>query len=141
LSEKFKRYVGYCGDYCPTCDWHTGKIKESAKNLLEILDKNPELKFIAENYGICDYGQLRKGLEWLSTQVYCRGGNCRAGDGWTDCPIRKCCTKKGVDFCFQCEEFPCKTLREHELFGEKYIRRLEEIRNEGLENWIKRNYG
>ncbi len=88
-----------------------GKIRESAKNLLEILDKNPELKFIAEKYGICDYGQLRKGLEWLSTQVYCRGGNCRAGDGWTDCPVRKCCIEKGIDFFFQCEEFPCKNFK------------------------------
>ena len=141
LSEKFKRYVGYCGEYCPTCEWHTGKIKESAKNLLEILDGHPELKFIAEKYGTCNYEQLYKSLKWLSTEIYCRGGNCRAGDGWTNCPIRKCCTAKGLDFCFQCPEFPCKTLSEHELFGEKYVRRLKEIRDEGLENWIRRNFG
>ena len=141
MSEKFKRYVGYCGDYRPTCEWHTGKIRESARNLLEVLDKRPELKFIAEKYGTCNYEELYKALKWLSSEIYCRGGNCRAGDGWTDCPIRKCCVTKGVDFCFQCPEFPCKTLTEHELFGERCIKKFEEIRDEGLENWIKRNYG
>lgn len=112
---------------------------------MEILDKNPSLKFIAENYDVCNYEELRRGLEWLSTKAYCRGGNCRAGDGWADCPVRKCCVAKGIDFCFQCEEFPCKLLSEHELFGElfgeKYVRRLREIKEEGLESWIKRNYG
>ena len=28
-----------------------------------------------------------------------------------------------------------------EFFGEKCIRTLEEIRDEGLEDWIKKNYG
>jgi len=44
-------------------------------------------------------------------------------------------------FCFQCSDFPCETLNKHGLFGEKCIRTLEEIRDEGLEDWIKKNYG
>lgn len=32
---------------------------------------------------------------------------CRHGGGDADCHQRKCCTERGLDGCWQCEEFPC----------------------------------
>ena len=136
IPAERKRFVGYCGDYCPTCDWHLGKIRNVAQQLLDLTEKHRELGYIAENWKTCNFEELLKGLDWLSKDVYCRGGCCRAGDGWSDCPIRKCCIEKGVDFCYECAKFPCQTLKEHPLFGLEYIKCLEEIRDTGLEEWI-----
>jgi hypothetical protein len=41
------------------------------------------------------------------TQADCNG--CReAGCKWPDCGVHTCYQRKGVDFCFECEEFPCE---------------------------------
>ena len=34
----------------------------------------------------------------------CRSGQCK----YPNCGVMKCFTEKGVDFCFQCDEFPCE---------------------------------
>jgi len=33
--------------------------------------------------------------------------SCRGGGGPEDCYQRKCCADKGLDGCWECEEFPC----------------------------------
>jgi hypothetical protein len=40
----------------------------------------------------------------------CRHGcapNCRGGGGAEDCVQRACCTARGLDGCWECDEFPC----------------------------------
>ena len=43
--------------------------------------------------------------------------------------------RRRVDFCFECSEFPCKILEE---FSPHVVDRLREIKELGIENWIKR---
>ena len=69
-----------------------------------------------------------------TTLTPCIGG-CRGGGGWKECPVRKCCIERNVDFCFECSEFPCKILEE---FSPHVVDRLREIKELGIENWIKR---
>ncbi len=138
MSRDPKRYVGYCGLFCPSCDWRNGVIRSTAKELTSILERNDELKYIAETTGAFNYEELMKALDWLATNPRCNGGSCRAGDGWTDCPIRKCCKEVGVDFCYECPKFPCETFAKHPLFGERFISIQKEIKELGLEEWIKK---
>ncbi|MDQ7794706.1 MAG: DUF3795 domain-containing protein [bacterium] len=48
-----------------------------------------------------------------------RRGACPSGDVGcrprenARCPVAACAHAKGSEFCFDCEEFPCATLREH----------------------------
>lgn len=117
------------------CDYFTGRIQNSARDLLEIARKHTEFKLFADTSKALDYENLVKGLEWLSQETSPCVGGCRGGGGWGDCPIRKCCGKKALGFCYECQEFPCEVL-------EKYPQRigeLTEIRKIGLKGWIKKN--
>lgn len=38
-EEEKRMYVPFCGSYCRTCDWFTGKIRETAKEMLKIVEK------------------------------------------------------------------------------------------------------
>ena len=49
---------------------------------------------------------------------------------------------KRIEFCAQCDEFPCETL--HEWVGDlkhhaKAVERLKEMRQEGIEEWLSKN--
>jgi len=133
--EKERELVAYCGIYCRLCDYFTGRIRNSARNLLEIARKHSELKLFADASKAFDFENFVKGLEWISKEISPCVGSCRGGGGWEDCPFRKCCGEKGLRFCYECSEFPCDVL-------EKYPRRVEElneIKEMGLEDWIKKN--
>ena len=49
-----------------------------------------------------------KGLEILS-KCAC-AFNCKGGSGWSDCPVRKCCIAKGIDFCLNVQSFHVKEI-------------------------------
>ena len=104
------RLVGLCGIYCRMCDYFTGRIRNTARALLGIVRDHPELKIFANSSHSCDYENLLKGLEWLSTDVAPCIGGCKGGGGWEDCPVRRCCLERGMQFCYQCSDFPCKAL-------------------------------
>jgi hypothetical protein len=67
------------------------------------------------------------------------------GGGWSNCPVRKCCIAKGLDFCFECPEFPCERIwgekSEHaNVFTADKTKRLQEMKEIGVEEWIKKQW-
>jgi hypothetical protein len=142
LKREF-RHISYCGKYyCAFCDYHKGTIVEAAKNLLVLAERYGSLRLIADANNACDFDEFMKGLGWLASQEQpCKG--CRFGGGWSwwgDCPVRGCCIQKGVDFCYQCEEFPCKKLREEPLLKRKkeMIEAANQIKSLGIESYMQR---
>ena len=97
---------------------------------------------MADLYDAYDFDEFLKGLHWLSSKEEpCKG--CRFGGGWSwwpDCPSRTCSIQKGVDFCFQCKEFPCQKLSEEPLIEHKkrIITANNELKSLGVEVSIKR---
>ena len=83
-----------------------------------------------------------KGLEILSKSAC--AFNCKGGSGWTGCPVRKCCTEKGIDFCFECADFPCDNWDEKgkrsNVFNKAKKERLQEMKSIGVEEWIKKQW-
>lgn len=84
-----------------------------------------------------------KGLEILSKSAC--AFNCKGGGGWSGCPVRKCCIAKGIDFCFECSEFLCERnwgeKGEHaNVFTADKIKRLQETKKIGVEEWIKKQW-
>jgi hypothetical protein len=132
--EKESELVAYCGIYCRLCDYYAGKIRDSVRNLLEIVRKHGELKLFADTAKSFDFENFVKGLEWLAKETSPCVGGCRGGGGWGDCPIRKCCSGKRLRFCFECNDFPCEVLKKYP----KRIEALNEIRRISLEGWIRR---
>jgi len=63
----------------------------------------------------------------------CKGNNCcgkRTIQG--GCYQYNCCTEKGIEACFECDEFPCQA--ENQVKANAFIRF---IRNEGIDKFCK----
>lgn len=131
--EKESELVAYCGIYCRLCDYYTGRIRDSANDLLEVVKSHGELKLFADTAKAFDFENFMKGLRWLCNEFSPCVGGCRGGGGWRACPLRKCCIEKDVKFCYKCNDFPCETLKNYP----KRVDELNEIKETGLESWIK----
>ena len=134
-------YLSCCGKYyCAFCDYYKGTIVKTAKNLLAYTERYGSLRLISEANNACSFDEFMKGLRWVASQEKpCKG--CRFGGGWSwwpDCPVRDCCIQKGVDFCYQCEYFPCKKLEEEPLLNRKkaIIEANKKIKTIGIERWM-----
>jgi len=144
-SENFKKAqkneVAYCGNYCRTCYWYTDALRKPAAQLLDLIKSHFELAGWI-NYKGSNAEQTIKGLEILS-KTAC-AFNCKGGSGWGDCPVRKCCITKGIDFCFECSEFPCVLWDEKgkysNVFNRAKIERLQKMKEIGVEEWIKKQW-
>lgn len=135
-------YISYCGKYyCAFCDYHKGTIVKDAKNLLAFAERYGSLRLIANNNNVCNFDEFLKALKWLASQdTPCKG--CRFGGGWSwwgDCPVRDCCIEKGVNFCYQCQDFPCEKLNEEPLLDRKkaMIEANNQIKIKGIESWMQ----
>lgn len=134
-------YVSYCGRYyCVLCSYHRGTIVDAAKSLLTYVERVGSLRIMANAYRICDFDEFVKGLTWLASQSEpCKG--CRFGGGWSwwrDCPSRTCCIQKDIDFCYQCDDFPCESLQKGHLLEARkmIIEANNQIKSVGIKNWL-----
>ena len=134
--------IAVCGQrLCSQCDYHKGTIVSTAKKMLGFVEQYGSLSLIVGASTDYDYDNFAKSLKWLASQDKpCKG--CRTGGGWSwwpDCPVRDCCLSKNLDFCFQCNEFPCNSLLEGSLIERK--RRIidinQQIRSLGIDEWFK----
>lgn len=98
-----------CGLDCSRCaDYAGGKIQELSTQLAKLLNGYLRVSKVRKDINpvYSNYPQFEEMLN-LFTQAACSG--CR-GDNVL-CPIEcvagRCTREKGIDFCFQCEEFPC----------------------------------
>ena len=63
----------------------------------------------------------------------CRKEPCRLFRG---CKVRSCSSRRGVDYCFRCDEFPCT----HTGFDEHLYRRFVAINHRMREEGVERYY-
>ncbi|MBE9513069.1 MAG: DUF3795 domain-containing protein [Chloroflexi bacterium] len=100
--------IAYCGLYCGDCFGYKGNLADLARDLRKELrqakfDKTAKhlstIPFFKafENYPQC--------YEVLGALVKLRCKSCKAGGGPPFCKIRSCCLKKGINGCWQCDEF------------------------------------
>ena len=62
---------------------------------------------------------------------------CRNGGGDPDCPLRKCASERGLDGCWQCDEFPCgKGMFGNEEWRGLGIGSVGCIKEHGLERYV-----
>lgn len=76
------------------------------------------------------------------TNAACTGCNSATPrKGATDCAVRACCRKHGVDICALCREYPCERIRAFHANGKPYralaARNLDRIKAGGLPAWMK----
>lgn len=77
--------------------------------------------------------------EWLNFPARSKCEGHQTGGGNPFCSIRKCCQKKGIRSCAECEDFPCKK-KLLNWISERYrkwnLKNLEVIKEVGYEAWL-----
>ena len=101
---------GRCGLFCGDCEIY---IAYSTNNL-------PSKKRIAREYG------ESMGISISPEQVKCLGCKGTSSSVWrTRCQLRVCAEEKGVEFCYQCRDYPCDNLQ---AFYETHPQARENLR-------------
>ena len=141
-SEILKK-VAPCSLMCHTCSVYcNGVICQSSKTLLKYLDGMKEFyeEHIPDAVESCSNfeGVLRR-----YSDGSCSGCRSTAHNG---CSIEGCflvdCTKKhGIDFCGECDEFPCMKTKDlfEEMVYNQWLKGNQQIREHGIEAFWKNN--
>ncbi len=144
--ELIKERLAPCGLHCGKCfAFEDGEIKNHSRQLkislgnfdvyaarfVELLNE-PAFK---------NYPAFKAMLEYLTTEGCkgCRQEKCKL---FSNCKVRDCHEQQGVDFCFQCSQFPCNNtgfdahlhkrsvdinLRMKEIGVEKYYEEVKDL--------------
>ena len=82
-----------------------------------------------------DYPPFKELLAYLA-QGHCDG--CREGIClYPDCGVTTCYQEKGVDFCFQCDEFPCEKTNFGPHLERRWRQMNERMRDVGVEAYYQ----
>jgi len=142
-----KDLVAYCGMYCGDCFIYHGKIADLARDLRKELrqakfDRQAEAMSTSPFFAVLkNYPQC---YEVLGAMVRLRCKSCRSGGGPPFCKMRQCCQKKGIDGCWQCDDFEtCNKLdflkANHD---DAHLKNIRRIRKNGIDAFLvgKRNW-
>lgn len=142
--EQIKNRLAPCGLNCGKCfAYKDGDIVESSKQLIKLLGN---FDVYAERFvELLDkpvfkkYPQFKEMLEYFSISECsgCRKEKCKL---FKNCKVRLCSEKRGVDYCFQCSDFPCGDTGFDKHLNERSVsinRQMEKIGVEKYYNEIK----
>lgn len=138
-----KDRIAPCGLHCGKCfAFMYGEIHDASVKLRDNLgDFEPYAKrFSVLIDPVFDkYCAFHKMLDYFA-QAQC--GGCRKEECkfYKKCKVRACTAEKGIDFCYQCSEFPCDHTGLDENLYERSVtinRRIEEIGLEAYYNEVK----
>ena len=140
--DEEKELIAYCGLYCGDCYQYQGKIADLARDLRKEL-RRFKFKQRAEQMATVSYSAAFKNFpecyELLGNMVRFRCKRaCRGGGGPPICKIRECCRKKGIDGCWQCDNFEtCKIMDFLKKYHEDgHIRNLRILKKSGVDSFI-----
>ena len=110
-SEKILDALAPCGLSCEKCfayesgeiRQHSLKVKEKLRNFDSYAKR---FEALLDNPIFRKYPDFKIMLDYFATENCqgCRKENCKL---FENCGVRSCHQQKDVDFCFQCDEFPC----------------------------------
>ena len=127
------RQLAPCGLSCGKCFYFTGGgIGRHAAELKRLLGNFP---VYAERFSdfipqFKDYPAFARLLDYLAEPgcAGCREGQCL----WPGCGVTSCWREKGVEFCFQCDEFPCKKHNFDEHLERRWIAMNQRLAQVGV---------
>ena len=109
--EKIKASLGPCGLSCEKCFAHVdGDIRRYSLKLKEKLGNfhNYAKRFetMLEDPIFKKYSDFKDMLDYFASENCkgCRNEQCKL---FKLCGVRECHQEKQIDFCYQCDEFPC----------------------------------
>ena len=117
--------ISICGLNCAECDiYHAGHGNEKVRD------------------EIVEWFKKERNETIKPEQIACNGCRGSLDAHWSaDCKMMLCAKKRGLQYCFQCEEFPCEVLSKfasddvaHHKRTVENLRKMKEI---GVEEWIE----
>ncbi|MFC2071339.1 DUF3795 domain-containing protein [Chloroflexota bacterium] len=120
-----KRFDTYCGIYCGACEVMNAETYQDKAHVTKIWE------------GI---------MEASPEQVHCSG--CKSDDlffNCEQCKMRPCAKSKGLEFCIECNEYPCIYYHEGKQVVEQLpylshmkaiVKNLRDIKGYGIERWL-----
>jgi len=136
-----KELVAYCGLYCGDCFFYRGKIADLARDLRKEL-RRAKFDRVAEGIPFKEFKHYKECYEVLGAMVRLRCKKaCRGGGGPPFCKIRKCCQKKNIVGCWECEEFEtCEKLDFLKpVHKDAHLKNLGKIKSRGVDKFIEGN--
>lgn len=135
LIDKF----GSCGLLCEKCfAFNNGQIKYHAEQLKYNLGDfdNYAKRFVSLlNEPIFEkYADFKEMLNLFSSNN-CQGCRKQECHLFKDCNVRLCYKEKGLDYCFECEDFPCDNTGFDENLKKRWLNINQQIREKGIENY------
>ena len=122
-----------CGLDCSRCFYyHDNEIKNLSKRLSELLYGFDDVAEKVSNWlpQLKKYPEFKEILD-LIIQGDCRG--CRYEKCFMPCGTQDCFKEKGVDFCFQCDEYPC----DHPPLTKKWRKINDRLSDIGVERYYE----
>lgn len=130
-----------CGLNCRKCLFYSnGEIRKHSIKLKELLgsfDKYAERFSGIINPIFKNYSYFKDLLAYF-TQADCKG--CREGEcKYSNCGVFTCFHQKGVDFCFQCDEFPCEKTNFDLDLKRRWIQMNNRMKEIGVEAYFEKS--
>ena len=127
-----------CGLDCERCvRYERGRVRRLATELAAALDgfENMAPRVADRLPALREYDRFAEILE-LFGGADCKG--CRAGGVQLPfCAARTCHKEQGVDFCFQCGEYPCRRNQYPEMMVQRWRSINDRMREAGPEEYYR----
>lgn len=111
-----QRFDTPCGLYCGAC----GALQAT---------QNGTVEAVAKGWGMKPEDIVCNGCLSETTAVFCNS-----------CKFRDCVNEKGVDYCYQCKEYPChdlKTFRNDQMPHHSVVlKNSDRMKEIGVEAWL-----
>jgi len=117
LPERDITCAAVCGLYCEACTWYIATTEDPER-----------LKRLADQRGWSEEAGRCYGCRSDKRLPYCE-----------ECTMSACAAERGIDFCGECEDYPCDDLKRFQAAMPHRIElwvNLERIRSVGYKQWL-----
>ncbi len=125
-----------CGLNCSRCaEYEKGEIKQSSDKLLTLLGNYQRIAAFKEKSKPA-FSAYQQFVDILNIFAQAPCGGCRSEGNYcpVTCAAKTCYREQGIDFCFQCSQFPCD---KQIPVGERWQKMNERMQEVGVENFFE----
>jgi len=140
-QQSRKPAIAPCGLSCEKCFTHVdGQIRLTSLKLQELLGNfhnyAPRFETLLDEPILGKYRVFQEVLNYFASENCqgCRQEQCKL---FKECGVRPCHQEKQVDYCYQCDDFPCDRTNFDEPLYNAWIKINEIIRQSGLEKYYQ----
>lgn len=140
-DAKVKESIAPCGLCCETCFAHVdGDIRKYSLKLSEKLGNfhinAKRFETLLDDPIFSKYPAFKEMLDYFASENCkgCRNEQCKL---FKNCGVRGCHQEKQIDFCYQCDEFPCEKTNFDSGLYKGWVIINEKIRVMGIEKYCE----